>query len=159
MVDLTLEPPDVSQVDVNATDKDDEKLCLSTIHSSKGLEWHSVFIIYTVDGFLPSARSVDDPEQLEEERRLFYVACTRAKENLYLVKPSLLKASKSFWHQGQNGFHMTTRFLVEDDTLQKFCEQWTIQHDEPASAKAQTEAVDEVMARVNEFFSKNGRSR
>tara|TARA_Y100000589_G_scaffold327128_1_gene368338 strand:+ start:12 stop:2114 length:2103 start_codon:yes stop_codon:yes gene_type:complete len=159
LVDLTLEPPDVSQVDVNATDKDDEKLCLSTIHSSKGLEWHSVFIIYTVDGFLPSARSVDDPEQLEEERRLFYVACTRAKENLYLVKPSLLKASKSFWHQGQNGFHMTTRFLVEEDIIQRFCEQWTIQKDEPINTKQQTEAVDQVMARVNEFFSKNGRSR
>ena len=62
-----------------------------------------------------------------------------------------------FWNQGQNGFHMTTRFLVEDDTLQKFCEQWTIQQEEPASSKAQTEAVDEV-ARV-EFFSKNRRSR
>lgn len=156
LVDLTLEPPDVSQVDVNAADKDDEKLCLSTIHSSKGLEWHSVFIIYTVDGFLPSARSVDDPQELEEERRLFYVACTRAKENLYLVKPSMMKASKTFWQQGQMGFHMTTRFLVEDNTLNDYCEQWAIQNeDQPDNTKSTDQAVDDILARVNDFFNKH----
>ena len=62
---------------------DDEKLILSTIHSAKGLEWNSVFVIYALDGRFPSTRAAMSEESMEEERRLMYVACTRAKEHLY----------------------------------------------------------------------------
>ncbi|MDH4194443.1 MAG: ATP-dependent helicase [Nitrospirota bacterium] len=87
LADLTLEPPNESVVDVEAPDRDDERLILSTIHSAKGLEWHSVFVIWLVDGRFPSAYSFMTPEELEEERRLLYVAVTRAKNHLFLTYP------------------------------------------------------------------------
>ncbi len=87
LADLTLEPPDQSVFDVEAADRDDERLVLSTIHSAKGLEWHTVFIIWALDGKFPSLYSMTADEDLEEERRLFYVAVTRAKQNLYVSYP------------------------------------------------------------------------
>jgi DNA helicase-2/ATP-dependent DNA helicase PcrA len=87
LADLTLEPPNESITDVEGPGPDDERLILSTIHSAKGLEWHSVFIIYALDGRFPASRSVNSSDELEEERRLMYVACTRAKENLFITYP------------------------------------------------------------------------
>jgi DNA helicase-2/ATP-dependent DNA helicase PcrA len=87
LADLALEPPDESVFDVAAEDRDDERLVLSTIHSAKGLEWHSVFIIWALDGKFPSVYSMTADDELEEERRLFYVAITRAKQNLYVSYP------------------------------------------------------------------------
>ena len=85
--DMALEPPTSSVDNVLATDGEDEGLLtLSTIHSAKGLEWHSVFIIWAVEGRFPSLYNKDDDE-LEEERRLMYVAATRAKENLFITYP------------------------------------------------------------------------
>ncbi|MDX1951124.1 MAG: ATP-dependent helicase [Verrucomicrobiota bacterium] len=66
---------------------DDELLRLSTIHQAKGLEYQVVFILMLCEGLFPSIRSLDRPEVLEEERRLFYVAITRAKQELYLSYP------------------------------------------------------------------------
>jgi DNA helicase-2/ATP-dependent DNA helicase PcrA len=85
--DLALEPPDGSATGVEAPDRDDERLVLSTIHSAKGLEWQCVFVIWIVDGKFPSTYSFVADEDLEEERRLFYVAVTRAKQHLYLTYP------------------------------------------------------------------------
>ena len=85
--DLALEPPDGSTTGVEAPDRDDERLVLSTIHSAKGLEWQCVFVIWIVDGKFPSVYSFIADEELEEERRLFYVAVTRAKRHLYLTYP------------------------------------------------------------------------
>ena len=87
LADLTLEPPDESVVGVHAAEPADERLVLSTIHSAKGLEWHSVFILWVLDGKFPSLYSFANEEDLEEERRLFYVAITRAKQNLFLTCP------------------------------------------------------------------------
>ena len=87
LADLTLEPPNESVTDVEAPDRDDERLILSTIHSAKGLEWRCVFVIWLVDGRFPSAYSFLTPEDLEEERRLLYVAVTRAKQELFLTYP------------------------------------------------------------------------
>lgn len=66
---------------------EDEKLVLSSIHQAKGLEWRSVFLIWASDGKFPSARSFYDAEAEEEERRLFYVAITRARDELYCCYP------------------------------------------------------------------------
>jgi DNA helicase-2/ATP-dependent DNA helicase PcrA len=87
LTDLALEPPNESIADVESPGKEQEYLVLSTIHSAKGLEWHSVFIIYALDGRFPSSRAVADADEMEEERRLMYVACTRAKENLFITYP------------------------------------------------------------------------
>ena len=66
---------------------DREAVNLSSVHQAKGLEFHVVFIIWLTDGMFPSSRSLDRREDLEEERRLFYVAVTRARDELYLSYP------------------------------------------------------------------------
>lgn len=85
--DMAIEPIIESVVDIEGTDKEEEYVTLSTIHSAKGLEWHTVFIIHCVEGYFPSSRSAESVEQLEEERRLMYVASTRAKNNLFVTYP------------------------------------------------------------------------
>jgi len=87
LTDMALEPPSDSVNDVLATDEDEGLLTLSTIHSAKGLEWHTVFVLWLVDGKFPSAYSMHSDDDLEEERRLLYVAVTRAKRHLYLSYP------------------------------------------------------------------------
>ena len=87
LVDLALDPPTSSIADVESPGNDEAALVLSTVHSAKGLEWKAVFIINALDGRFPSLRSVDDPEELEEEARLFYVACTRARDYLFITYP------------------------------------------------------------------------
>lgn len=85
--DLALEPPDASVEGMYKKNFDDEALTISTIHSAKGLEWDSVFIIGAVDGRFPSAYSFNSEEEMDEELRLMYVATTRAKNNLYITYP------------------------------------------------------------------------
>lgn len=85
--DMALEPPNASVDDMLATDYEDEQLVLSTIHSAKGLEWHTVFIISALEGRFPVTYAARSDEEMEEELRLMYVAATRAKENLYLTYP------------------------------------------------------------------------
>ena len=81
--DMALEPPEKSLAQRGPEDKEEAFVTLSTIHSAKGLEWQSVFIIHLAEGHLPSYLSLEDEDQIEEERRLFYVASTRAKDNLF----------------------------------------------------------------------------
>lgn len=87
LTDMALEPPNDSVAGVLAVDPDEGPLVLSTIHSAKGLEWHSVFIIWALEGRFPSFYNINSEEELEEERRLLYVAATRAKENLFITYP------------------------------------------------------------------------
>ena len=87
LTDLALEPSGESVVDITAPGTDDEKLVLSTIHSAKGLEWNSVFVIYALDGRFPNTRAALSEEAMEEERRLMYVACTRARDHLFITYP------------------------------------------------------------------------
>jgi DNA helicase-2/ATP-dependent DNA helicase PcrA len=86
--DMALEPPNESVIDLGEASSEDEKLILSTIHSAKGLEWNSVFLIWALDGYFPSARAAGSFESIEEERRLMYVATTRAKDRLTISYPT-----------------------------------------------------------------------
>lgn len=87
LTDLVLEPPNESIVDVQSPGPETEYLTLSTIHSAKGLEWNTVFVIYALEGRFPAMRAVASEAEIEEERRLMYVACTRAKEHLFITYP------------------------------------------------------------------------
>ena len=88
LTDMALEPPNTSVGDTFATETaSKDRLVLSTVHSAKGLEWHTVFIIWALDGRFPSAQSIYKEEDLEEELRLMYVAATRAREKLYFTYP------------------------------------------------------------------------
>jgi len=89
--------------------QDDERVKLSTIHQAKGLEFDVVFVIMLCDGMFPSARSLDDVEDEEEERRLFYVAVTRARNELYLSYPLLRFMAGA----GGDAMQQPSRFLRE----------------------------------------------
>lgn len=110
----------VEAEDDKPASRDDEKMRLSTIHQAKGLEFDIVFVIMLCDGLFPSERSLDSAEGEEEERRLFYVAVTRAKNELYLSYP-LLRAG-----YGNSGVTMQqpSRFLKEIPT--ELVEEWNL---------------------------------
>jgi DNA helicase-2/ATP-dependent DNA helicase PcrA len=113
----------ISNVDAEAAPNqtaDREAVNLSTVHQAKGLEFHTVFVIWLTDGMFPSSRSMDDRKDLEEERRLFYVAVTRAKDELYLTYPHMRLT-------GGYGdiFQRPSRFLKEIPN--KLVEDWQVQ--------------------------------
>jgi len=113
----------ISNVDAEAAPNqtgDKEAVNLSTVHQAKGLEFHTVFVIWLTDGMFPSSRSMDDRKDLEEERRLFYVAITRAKDELYLTYPHMRLT-------GGYGdvFQRPSRFLKEIPN--KLVEDWQVQ--------------------------------
>jgi DNA helicase-2/ATP-dependent DNA helicase PcrA len=85
--DLTLDPPDGMGDEAGQPHRDDDYLILSTIHSAKGLEWDVVYVLNAVDGCIPSDMATGTPQEIEEERRLLYVAMTRARDFLYLIQP------------------------------------------------------------------------
>ena len=84
---LALEPPQATQDLPGGTKEEEDVLVLSTAHSAKGKEWDAVFVIWAVDGWFPSARCLNDEEETEEERRLMYVALTRARNHLSVTYP------------------------------------------------------------------------
>ncbi|MGJ8694845.1 MAG: ATP-dependent helicase [Verrucomicrobiaceae bacterium] len=100
---------------------DGEKLTLSSIHQAKGLEWKVVFLIWLTDGMFPNGRvlEADDEDMLEEERRLFYVAITRAKDELYMTYPQINPKSYS-----GDIIQRPSRFL--DECPQELMEQWDV---------------------------------
>ena len=122
LTDMALEPPERSLIEAGSKDLDDSRLTLSTIHSAKGLEWHTVFLIYAAEGHLPSYLSLENEDDIEEERRLFYVAATRAKENLIFLKPHIDRSPRSFMDGGGSVFTQVSRFLEEGNILEKFAE-------------------------------------
>ncbi|RUW33475.1 MULTISPECIES: ATP-dependent helicase [unclassified Mesorhizobium] len=87
LTELTLDPPDATSDQAGPPHRDEDYLILSTIHSAKGQEWKNVFVLNTVDGCIPADLGVGTKEDIEEERRLLYVAMTRAKDSLHLVVP------------------------------------------------------------------------
>ena len=87
LTELTLDPPDAASDMAGPPLLDEDYLILSTIHSAKGQEWTSVFVLNGIDGCIPSDLGVGTREEIEEERRLFYVAMTRAKDTLDIMVP------------------------------------------------------------------------
>ncbi|HLB33818.1 MAG: DNA helicase UvrD [Verrucomicrobia bacterium RIFCSPHIGHO2_12_FULL_41_10] len=99
--------------------EEEDRLTLSSIHQAKGLEWQVVFLAWLTEGMFPSPKSADDEEAIEEERRLFYVAVTRCKEELYLTYPELrLNANYG------EAFQRPSRFLAELPT--HLYERWEV---------------------------------
>ncbi len=96
LTELTLDPPDATSDQAGVPLLDEDYLILSTIHSAKGQEWTKVFMLNVIDGCIPSDLAVGTTAEIEEERRLLYVAMTRAKDSLDLVVP------QRFFTYGQN---------------------------------------------------------
>ena len=110
LLEMTLDPPSSTQDFAGPPVLDDDYLVLSTIHSAKGLEWDAVYVIHAADGNIPSDMATKNPEEIEEERRLFYVALTRAKNWLYVCYPL-----RYYWpgRSDRHTFSQRTRFLPE----------------------------------------------
>ncbi len=87
LIELTLDPPSALGDEAVPPHLDEDYLILSTIHSAKGQEWDVVYVLNVVDGCIPSDMATGTPQEIEEERRLLYVAMTRARDNLYLMQP------------------------------------------------------------------------
>lgn len=132
--EMTLEPPTDSQSGAAPESLDDEKLTISTIHSAKGLEWKAVFLISAVDGYLPSFQSLGDLGQIEEERRLMYVALTRAKDQLFVIKPNLDMSSNNHYRHTGMQFSQVSRFLEEGALLDKFAQKLALVSEKPKKA-------------------------
>jgi len=113
LTELTLDPPDATSDQAGVPLLDEDYLILSTIHSAKGQEWKSVYVLNVVDGCMPSDLGAGTTEDLEEERRLLYVAMTRAKDDLHLIVP------QRFYVHGQKArgdrhlYASRTRFIPD----------------------------------------------
>ncbi|MFN2593916.1 MAG: 3'-5' exonuclease, partial [Actinomycetota bacterium] len=114
-------------------DLDDDYLILSTIHSAKGCEWDAVHVLHAADGMIPSDMSLSEPEGLEEELRLFYVALTRAKRHLSVYFP-LRYYHRRFAFDDSHLYAQLTRFLPKDVRT----------HFEEVTAPGATEPLDVV---------------
>ena len=111
-------PPVDAEAAPNQT-ADQEAVNLSSVHQAKGLEYHTVFVIWLTDGMFPSSRSLETRDAIEEERRLFYVAVTRARDELYLTYPHMrLNAGYG------DVFQRPSRFLKEIPT--NLVEDWQV---------------------------------
>jgi DNA helicase-2/ATP-dependent DNA helicase PcrA len=134
LTELTLDPPDATSGRAGADLKDEDYTILSTIHSAKGQEWRVVRILNVVDGCIPSDRATSAPEEIEEERRLLYVAMTRAKDELDLIVPQ-----RFFTHQqaklGDRHLYASRSRFIPDSILGSFAmRNWRDQTDGPIEA-------------------------
>jgi DNA helicase II / ATP-dependent DNA helicase PcrA len=119
LTELTLDPPNETSDEAGAPLLDEDYLILSTIHSAKGQEWTSVFILNAVDGCLPSDLATGSTPEIEEERRLLYVAMTRAKDQLHVILPQRFYTHGQRSYGDRHVYARRTRF-IPDAILQHF---------------------------------------
>ncbi len=113
LTEMALDPPDATSDEAGAPGKDDDYLILSTIHSAKGQEWKSVQILNVVDGCIPSDMGTGTTEEIEEERRLLYVAMTRAKDDLQLMVPQRFYVTQQTAHGDRHVYASRSRFIPD----------------------------------------------
>jgi DNA helicase II / ATP-dependent DNA helicase PcrA len=113
LTDLTLDPPSATSDEAGAPLLDEDYVILSTIHSAKGQEWKSVFILNCVDGCMPSDLALGSTPEIEEERRLLYVAMTRAKDHLHMIVPQRFFAHQQRENGDRHMYAVRTRFIPE----------------------------------------------
>ncbi len=111
LTELTLDPPDATSDHAGPPHLDEDYLILSTIHSAKGQEWKSVFVLNAVDGCIPSDLGTGTAREIEEERRLFYVAMTRARDELRIMTPLRFYVHGQAARGDRNVFASRTRFI------------------------------------------------
>jgi DNA helicase-2/ATP-dependent DNA helicase PcrA len=121
-------PQNITGEDVVMGSDEDELLTLSSIHQAKGLEWRAVFIIWAAEGKFPSPRSLRDAEGEEEERRLWYVALTRAQDQLYITYPLMTTD-----YMRQTIIQKPSRFVTE--TPAELYEIWNLKEEFEESAE------------------------
>jgi DNA helicase-2/ATP-dependent DNA helicase PcrA len=113
LTELTLDPPNATSGEAGVPLKDEDYLILSTIHSAKGLEWKAVYILNAVDGCIPSDLATETTDEIEEERRLLYVAMTRAKDQLDIIVPQRFYVHQQSVRGDRHNYAGRTRFIPE----------------------------------------------
>ena len=113
LTELTLDPPNATSDLAGTPALDEDYLTLSTIHSAKGMEWDTVYLLNVVDGSFPSEFATGRAELIEEERRLFYVALTRAKNDLILMAPQKFHLTNQPRHGDAHVYGGRSRFLTD----------------------------------------------
>ncbi len=111
--ELTLDPPAAVGDRCGDPHRDEDYLVLSTVHSAKGQEWDAVFLLNVTDGSFPSEFSTGKPELIEEERRLLYVAMTRARQSLALMAPLAFHVTQQHRHGDRHVYGARSRFMTE----------------------------------------------
>jgi DNA helicase-2/ATP-dependent DNA helicase PcrA len=111
LTDLTLDPPSATGDEAGVPRLDEDYLILSTIHSAKGQEWRAVFVLNAVDGCIPSDLATANTAEIEEERRLLYVAMTRARDHLCLIVPQRFYAHQQRADGDRHMYSARTRFI------------------------------------------------
>jgi len=113
LAELTLDPPSATSDETGVPVLDEDYLILSTIHSAKGQEWKSVFVLNCVDGCIPSDLAAGSTAEIEEERRLLYVAMTRAKDHLHMIVPQRFFVHQQRSKGDRHVYAVRTRFIPD----------------------------------------------
>ena len=143
LTELTLDPPDATSDEAGAPLRDEDYLILSTIHSAKGQEWTSVCLLNAVDGCMPSDLATGSAAEIEEERRLLYVAMTRAKEHLQIVVPQRFYVAQQSQFGDRHVYAGRTRFIPASLADRFEMKSWpTVEATPGAAGKSRQEVVD-----------------
>jgi DNA helicase-2/ATP-dependent DNA helicase PcrA len=117
LTELTLDPPEATSDESGPPGLDEDYVILSTIHAAKGQEWGAVFVLNVVDGCMPSDMATGDAAQIEEERRLLYVAMTRAKQHLHLIVPQRFYVTQQRSFGDKHLYGSLSRFIPPEVAL------------------------------------------
>jgi DNA helicase-2/ATP-dependent DNA helicase PcrA len=142
LTELTLDPPDATSAEAGVPLRDEDYLILSTIHSAKGQEWKSVFLLNVVDGCIPSDLATGTSAEIEEERRLLYVAMTRAKDRLHLMIPQRFFTHGQHVRGDRHVYAARSRFIPDSLTSLFEKTSWPPPAAEPARAAAPRARID-----------------
>ncbi len=151
--ELTLDPPEATGAEAGAPHLDEDYLILSTVHSAKGQEWDTVFVLNVADGCFPSDLATAHPDQIEEERRLLYVAMTRAKNVLTLIHPLRFYIRQQSRRGDRHVFSPRSRFLP-DHLLPLFDRHTPPREPHNDTAPAPAPPLVDVAARLREAWRK-----
>jgi DNA helicase-2/ATP-dependent DNA helicase PcrA len=124
LTEVTLDPPGATSDEAGPPGLDEDYLILSTIHSAKGQEWRSVHVLNIVDGCIPSDLSTGSSAELEEERRLLYVAMTRARDELQLIVPQRFYVHQQTQYGDRHVYASRSRFIPDRLTPMFDCVAW-----------------------------------
>ena len=149
LAELALDPPASSAAYAGPPLLEEDYLVLSTVHSAKGLEWQAVHVLAASDGNFPSDMALSTPEGLEEERRLFYVALTRARQNPAIYIP-LRYYHRPRGRDDAHGYGMPSRFLT--DAAQALCEPLHTPNDAVGWARPATGEVSTIQVDLDELW-------
>ena len=136
LTEMTLDPPEGSSGRADAVPRDDDYLILSTIHSAKGQEWKVVHVLSAVDGCIPASMATGTAEEIEEERRLLYVAMTRAKDDLHVIVPQRFFVRQQANRGDRHSYAGRTRFIADQMMTLFDCCVWPVAHQESENANA-----------------------